>query len=115
MIYLTIQEASDYLKVPKGVVYAKWRQLGGGKIGRHIRIPRESIDEYMTGHKEDVSEWQSRPQYSDLPIEVKKEMAIKNPGAWKKGLRRALLKEKNKELLNESELKLIKRFEERNK
>ncbi len=45
--YLTVEEAMEYLKVPKSVIYAKWRLFGGAKIGRHIRIPRQLIDEYF--------------------------------------------------------------------
>ncbi len=52
MTYLTIKEASNYLQVPKSVIYSFWKNIGGHKIGRHIRISRESIDDYMA-RKED--------------------------------------------------------------
>jgi len=47
MEYLTVDQAAEYLKVPKSVIYAHWRVMGGVKIGRHVRISREDIDNYM--------------------------------------------------------------------
>lgn len=52
MEYLTVDEASFYLHVPRSVIYSSWRNMGGNKVGRHIRIPREKIDDYMA-RKED--------------------------------------------------------------
>jgi len=52
--YLTVDQTAQYLQIPKSVVYSKWRLLGGAKIGRHIRIPREGIDDYLAGQRQMV-------------------------------------------------------------
>lgn len=66
MTYLTVSEASNYLKVPRSVLYSLWKELGGAKVGRHIRISREKIDEYMAGQKDPqvVCQGQTRRQIS---------------------------------------------------
>ena len=52
MVYLTVPEASAYLKVPRSVIYCLWKEMGGVKVGRHIRISREALDEYMERQKD---------------------------------------------------------------
>lgn len=52
MTYLTIKQAAAYLQVPHSVIYCKWRLFGGVKIGKHVRIPQEGIDEYMGSQRQ---------------------------------------------------------------
>jgi excisionase family DNA binding protein len=54
MTYLTVQQAAAYLQVPRSVIYANWRILGGVKIGRYIRISQEEIDKYIESQKQVV-------------------------------------------------------------
>lgn len=52
MEYLTVQEVAQYLKVPVSTVYRNWRQLGGVKIGRYIRISKERMDSILEAQKQ---------------------------------------------------------------
>ncbi len=51
MTYLTVPEAANILKVPRSVIYSLWKEMGGVKVGRHIRLSREGLDVYMEGLK----------------------------------------------------------------
>jgi len=46
---LTIDEISDYLKIPKSTVYKLVREgkIPANKIGRHWRFSKEAIDQWL--------------------------------------------------------------------
>lgn len=48
---LTIQELSEYLKVPKSTLYKLVREgkIPRQKIGRHWRFHKEAIDRWLVG------------------------------------------------------------------
>ena len=50
---LTIEEVSEYLRVPRSTVYrlAKNGKLGGVKVGRHWRFLEEQILNYLRPEK----------------------------------------------------------------
>ncbi len=56
MTFLTVNEVANYLKVPVSTVYRYWKQLGGVKIGRYIRIAQETIDEHLMAQRSLVFE-----------------------------------------------------------
>lgn len=47
---LTIEELSEYLKIPKSTVYKLCQEgkIPGQKVGRHWRFHRKTIDEWMS-------------------------------------------------------------------
>lgn len=46
---MTIEELSDYLKIPKSTLYklAQEGKLPGQKVGRHWRFRKERIDRWL--------------------------------------------------------------------
>jgi excisionase family DNA binding protein len=46
---MTIEELSEYLKIPKSTLYklAQERKLPGQKVGRHWRFRKERIDRWL--------------------------------------------------------------------
>jgi len=50
--YLSVEQVASYLQIPKSTIYSLWKEFGGVKVGRHIRISREGIDEYLEGLKD---------------------------------------------------------------
>ena len=46
---LTIDELSEYLKIPKSTVYKLCQEgkIPGQKVGRHWRFRRETIDQWL--------------------------------------------------------------------
>lgn len=51
---LTIDELSDYLKIPKSTLYKLLQEgkVPGQKVGRHWRFHREVIDRWLAeGHR----------------------------------------------------------------
>jgi len=46
---LTVDELSDYLKIPKSTIYklVRERKIPSQKIGRHWRFRKEAIDHWL--------------------------------------------------------------------
>lgn len=55
---LTIDELSEYLKIPKSTLYklAQEGRLPGQKVGRHWRFPRKAIDRWL--EQQPIQEYQ---------------------------------------------------------
>ena len=52
---MTIEEAADYLKIPKSTVYklAQEGRIPCQKVGRHWRFRKDTIDKWLDSQKED--------------------------------------------------------------
>lgn len=48
-VVMTVQEVADELQVPRGAVYelCRTRTLGSFRVGKHVRIRRRALDEYL--------------------------------------------------------------------
>jgi excisionase family DNA binding protein len=51
---LTIEELSEYLKIPKSTLYKLVREgsVPCQKVGKHWRFHKEAIDDWLTQHPE---------------------------------------------------------------
>jgi hypothetical protein len=53
---LDLGEAADFLKVSESWLYKHWRDVGGKKLGGHLRFPcKEDLYERLFGKREGVS------------------------------------------------------------
>ena len=54
---LTIDELSEYLKIPKSTVYKLCQEgkIPGQKVGRHWRFRRETIDNWLDSQNDSGS------------------------------------------------------------
>ena len=53
----TINELSEYLKIPKSTVYKLCQEgkIPGQKVGRHWRFRRETIDQWLDEKSKDTN------------------------------------------------------------
>ncbi|GMW04529.1 MAG: hypothetical protein AMXMBFR85_05120 [Dehalococcoides mccartyi] len=58
---LTIEELSEYLKIPKSTLYklAREGKLPSQKIGRHWRFRKETIDRWLGQNRTDSASGES--------------------------------------------------------
>ena len=55
---MTIEEAADYLKIPKSTVYklAQEGRIPCQKVGRHWRFRKDTIDKWLDESSEGITE-----------------------------------------------------------
>jgi excisionase family DNA binding protein len=59
---LRVEDVCDLLQVGPTFVYRHAAELGGVKVGRHLRFRREAIDSWLDGRKvQDQTDWCSSP------------------------------------------------------
>jgi excisionase family DNA binding protein len=59
---LTVTEVCELLRVGPAFVYRHAAELGGVKVGRHLRFRKEAIDSWLDSRKvQDPGDWRSSP------------------------------------------------------